>query len=49
MTLGMDSLGVRSPDMGTQFQQPGLNLWVPYALRHLPDMLVEHDQVCVHG
>ena len=26
VTLGMDSPGVRSPDLGTQFQQPGLNL-----------------------
>ena len=26
VTLGMDSPGVRSPDLGTQFQQPGLSL-----------------------
>ena len=26
VTLGMDSPGVRFPDLGTQFQQPGLSL-----------------------
>ena len=26
VTLGMDSPGVRSPDLETQFQQPGLGL-----------------------
>ena len=49
VTLGMDSPGVRSPDLGTQFQQPGLSLWALCALRHPPGMLVGNDQVCARG
>ena len=49
VTLGMDSPGVRSPDLGTQFQQPGLRLWALCALRHPPGMLVGNDQVCARG
>ena len=49
VTLGMGSLGVRFPDSGTQFQQPGLSLWAPCALRHPPDILVGNDQVFVRG
>ena len=47
--LGMDSPGVRSPDLGIQFQQPGLSLWAPCALRHPPDMLVGNDQEYARG
>ena len=49
VTLGMDSPGVRFPDLGTQFQQPGLKLWALCASRHLPDILVGPDQVFAHG
>ena len=49
VTLGMDSPGVRSPDLGTQFQQPGLRLWALCALRHPPGMLVGNDQVFARG
>ena len=49
VTLGMDSPGVRSPDTGTQFQWPGLSLWVLCALRLPPDILVGNDQECVRG
>ena len=49
VTLGMDSPGVRSPDLGTQFQQPGLRLWALCALRHPPGMLVGNDPVCARG
>ena len=49
VTLGMDSLEVRFPDSGTQFQQPGLSLWAPCALRHLPGTLVGNDQVYTRG
>ena len=49
VTLGMDSPGVRSPDLGTQFQQLGLRLWALCALRHPPGMLVGNDQVCARG
>ena len=48
-TLGMGSPGVRSPDLGIQFQQPGLSLWALCALRHLPDILVGPDQVFARG
>ena len=43
VTLGMDSPGVRSPDLGIQFQQPGLSLLALCALRHPPGMLVGND------
>ena len=49
VTRGMDSPGVRSPDTGTQFQEPGLNLWALCTLRHLPDMLVGNDQEYARG
>ena len=49
VTLGMDSPGIRSPDLGTQFQQPGLRLWALCALRHPPDMLVGNDQEYARG
>ena len=49
VTLGMDSPGVRSPDLGTQFQQPGLRLWALCALRHPPSMLVGNDQEYARG
>ena len=49
VTLGMDSPRVRSLDLGTQFQQPGLKLWARCALRHPPGMLVGNDQVCARG
>ena len=48
VTLGLDSPGVRSPDLGTQFQ-PGLKLWALCILRHLPSILVGNDQECVRG
>ena len=48
-TLGMDSPGVRPPDLGTQFLQPGLRLWALCALRHPPGMLVGNDPVCARG
>ena len=49
VTLGMDSPGVRSPDLGIQFQQPGLSLWVLCALRHPPGILVGNDQEFARG
>ena len=49
VTLGMGSPGVRFPDWGTQFQQPGLSLWALCALRHLPGILVGNDQEYARG
>ena len=49
VTLWMGSPGVRSPDLGIQFQQPGLSLWALCALRHLPDILVGNDHMYVRG
>ena len=49
VTLEMGSPGVRSPDLGIQFQQLGLSLWALCALRHLPGMLVGNDQVFARG
>ena len=49
VTLGMDSPRVRFPDLGTQFQQPGLKLWALCVLRHPPDILVGKDQEGVRG
>ena len=49
VTLEMDFPGVRFPDLGTQFQEPGLKLWALCALRHPPGMLVGNDQVCARG
>ena len=49
VTLGMGSPGVRSPDLGIQFQQLGLSLWALCALRHPPGILVGNGQVCVRG
>ena len=43
VTLEMGFPGVRSPDLGTQFQQPGLSLWALCALRHPPGILVGND------
>ena len=48
-TLGMDFPGVRSPDLGTQFQQPGLKLWAHCALRPQLVMLEEPSQGCARG
>ena len=49
VTLEMDFPGVRFPDLGTQFQWPGLSLWALCALRHPPDMLVGNDQEYARG
>ena len=49
VTLEMGFPEVRSPDLGTQFQQPGLSLWAPCALRHPPGILVGNDQVFARG
>ena len=49
VTLGVVTPEVRSPDTGTQFQQSGLSLWAPCALRHPPGILVGNDQECVRG
>ena len=49
VALAMEIPGVRSLDMGTQFQQPGLSLWAPCALRHPPGILVGNDQEYARG
>ena len=49
VTLEMGFPGVRSPGLGTQFQQPDLRLWALCALRHPPGMLVGNDPVCARG
>ena len=49
VTLEMDFPEVRFPGLGTQFQQPGLSLWAPCALRHPPGILVSNDQEFARG
>ena len=49
VALVMEIPGVRSLDMGAQFQQPGLNLSAHCALRPQLDMLEEPSQACVRG
>ena len=49
VTLEINFPGVRSPDLGTPFQQPGLRLWALCALRHPPGILVGNDQEFARG
>ena len=49
MTLEMNLPGVRSLVTGTQFQQPGLKLWVHCALRPQLVMLGVPSQGCARG